>query len=762
MATTDNLDPQRALRVATEQLKLAMESLDKHVEALSKPTLESANIAARQANVSGLSMIGPKELMAQGVSTAETPGGGQLWVPGSLGDYGSEPPEQRLLAPTERGLRERLQERGQYEGGFFRKMLNQTTTGQPGPDGSTPPSPQGSAQERREEQEGWRSMPPNIGRGGQKPGGPVPGASQAQAEEWANEPLAVPQYQWRLDAYLKLARDAAARSSVRGETGVVGGLTPEGFMGGVAGAANYALAYAAPLELAKQKVGGAVGKAMEFGWGGLESGRELGFSPQGGALGLPSNIAGFRNPLAGFTSPAGEQGLREKWWGIEQSRFGTGISEQQAHELIGGIGQEGYSGEQQERLGEALAPSVKEGLSPGVAKNFVNAVRYGVNGLSELTHVTEGLGDVAKSTHMTMSQVAESMADYAKEAEQHGVTQMEGLRTAKGIMQGTGLPASAISSVNQSPFGLATAARTGLLPGQVGAMNATGQIENFSGTMETLEKLAEGHNKPVYDKEGRQIMGAQENKESFMRSYAGTLGISPAQLAHWNSIKGLKKPILDLTSGVQTFEDTVGKKEQGAVERNQSKIKELRGLITDRKKQEAQTHIPGVSDVAEPISEGIMGLGHAIFGGYTDEEKLKKLEHPGVSGATAEAAWKDLKTKAQEAQINPDVIKKAEKAPIGQRGKILGDALSESTASGIEEEGEPGKIEMTDFTKKFFKVVAAQAGKNGEEPGQGGKPSNTGSSNPWSSKSPAISSVLSQVAQQAKTETGARVHNAEG
>src|SRR5271166_119116 len=213
MATTDNLDPQRALRVATEQLRLAMESLDKHVETLSKPTLESANINARQANASGLSMMGPEQLMAQALSVAGTPGGPQLWVPGSTGDHSSTPPEQpeRLLAPTERGIKQRYAQRGQYEGGFFRKMLNQTTAGEPGADGSTPPPSAGSPQERREEQEGWRSTPPNIGRGG-RAGGPIPGAAVGQAEEWANEPLAVPQYQWRLDAYLKLARDAAARS----------------------------------------------------------------------------------------------------------------------------------------------------------------------------------------------------------------------------------------------------------------------------------------------------------------------------------------------------------------------------------------------------------------------------------------------------------------------------------------------------------------------------------------------------------------------
>jgi hypothetical protein len=716
------LDPQVAYRRATEQLTGAILRLDEHVQALTAPTM-AASLGRQQAGASSLvSMsLGGENLKFTSVAAGPT----QEWKPGQVGESASAQAAQQQLAS------------GQTPGGLGRFD-------------SMPPSGRRSIYDEgipgSQGRQGGRygSLPPNAG-------GLFSGMSAGQTEEMETEDIRIPQFgDWRIDALLKLAAQYTGKAAIKkyqsqttkeeaeGKEPMSGEEFRQGDFEGsrwarITSGLHKAAGAAVPVSAAYERLGRPL---LGLGKGAVEAGRELGYSPQGG-IG-PAYIGGIFNPLSALTSPAGEQGFREKWGAIELSRFGTGISEQQAKELYGGIAAEGYGGGQQESFAQALAPSVKEGLPPGVAADFVNAVRYGVNGLKELTGITEGLGKVAKSTHMTMTQVAEDMASFAKEQEGHGVLQIEGLRTAKGLMAATGLPATSISALNQSPVGLAVGASKGLLPGQVGALNQVGQLGLMAQTLKTYESMVP-QQAAIRNEKGEIIEEPQEAREARMRELGLPANMTPAMIEHIHALER-KDPNLEKT---QKFSSSVRMFEKKALAPEEEQVRKNKAAIEKKREQIAGEH-GGAWGTAEHLVHGIPVLGGAaeaaqgliagglrdVFGGYTPEEELHKLEHPGLTGPqkkTAEKAWQEMKREA-EPLVESDVIKRAEKAPLGQRGKILQEGLAGEAESEIEG-GEPNKIEMTATTKQFFKLVTGEE-KLGNEARAGGKPANSNSNSP--------------------------------
>lgn len=458
MMADDIIDPDRSLRHAIDSLRNAVDAQTKHLESFKKGMMQEYFTAQKEASEAGVtsSVPGAEKILR----TSQTTASGSRQEAGEPGLSRSEPPDAEEATPSER--------RRFYQG-------------------------RQSARTRRHQ----------LGaEAGRPDGSPIPGLggmADADVKRIREEPLTVPEYQWKLDEQLRVARDLA----IKGAGYAYEGKIPQGMaepLGGTANFLNKAYGMAAPIEGAMNRMKGGFNRA----WGSMEVGEQLGYSPQSGPIG--SHVLGFRNPLAPFTSEAGQQGLGQKAGALE-AMFSGGISMKDAVALRSALSAEGignklqtgpggsllglYNAGENEAMAELLEPAVKEyGIKPEVAAGRVNMVRYGQGTVDELSRSIKGLGDSARIANVTTEKFWKSQEQYAKDMESEGARWGQSMINYKQMSDAFGgLPPEIMAGVNRTPIGTAFAAAQGVLPGTVGAQNKLLQAQNAVQTI----KFAAAH-----------------------------------------------------------------------------------------------------------------------------------------------------------------------------------------------------------------------------------------------------------------------------
>jgi hypothetical protein len=563
----------RATLQALNQLTRQIESLNDYLVAQRSPTAqgqiqgELQQVASRQ-RAAQVAPTMPPNLGGGGTTT-----GGVVLPGGVVGPPPPAPPPARpyLPEPSEVSFRNRLKEgkkRAGEEGGgnafnrFSEGFLEPKTRSQR-PTATPPPPVPNEGPGGNSEAIPPNAMPPNasgVTQSGSSrtPSGVIPGMSQQEVSKLQREGFEIPQFgEWQLDTKLKMARDwigqYATNKGAYDEEGnwQWGGSIDEhgNFQAGsgkstagqtaatVSGYLNYAASHAAQIHAIRRSFD----RVMNFGSGMQQTGEQLGYSPQSG-LG-PSSIFGFRNPLAPYTSEAGQQGAGIRWDAEKMTRLGTGITSAQAKEIYGSLAGMGFSNQQHDALGlttggdleniatQLVAPMVKNtGMSPEVASQFANALRNGNTSIKELSKTLTNLPEAAHTAREGINEYTESLQGFAEQAEQMGATKQQGYQSGMAFTQSTGLDPRLLGQMQQSPFfqGLALT-QMGVLPSGIGALPGGSQVGLTMQAMKMAMNATQGLNQNKYQTIGGKRVLVQSGSQAQQDQAAQLLGMSPEE-----------------------------------------------------------------------------------------------------------------------------------------------------------------------------------------------------------------------------------------
>lgn len=685
MPVNDRHIPRETLR-QIQQLNKTMESLAQYQMGLASPTqqlrfeADHRAVAARQQSAQAPPPTPPPPPAPPGGGGPPAPPPTPPGAGGYAGDEGDE--WRRVAAPGEVSFRKRLQEgqRTRGEGaGFSKGFLNPKFKGENEPvGGAQTPSAYPPGHEP-----GVTSTTPSpisVMHGDERPSPIIPGHTVGEVQTMETTRTPIPQFgEWQLDTYLEMARNAAGRFAARNAAEHEEKLTRSGRMAAnTAGYLNYAQSYAAGARL----LYGHARRGVEFLHDAQQQGRELGYSPQDGALG-PSHIFGFRNPLSDLTSSAGRQGLGIRFDAMEMSRLGTGISSDQAKNLYGVAASQGWSNQQSGFLGlstsgdlhtlvsQVGAPLVKQGMKEDVAAGFFNALRHGNASMEGLNKTLEGLGTVAHSTRLTIDQVAESMQGFAKNQENLGASQAQGLAAAKSWMGTTGLPAETLSKVQENPLYQGLALRHGILPQAIGTLTPGTQNQLGMQTLEMTMGMTKGlGSKPTFETiDGKKVEvgNAEDAHIAMAASFAGYTPEEAKRLIR-------NKKVITETNQVEKLlgsDDT-------------------KGWMNERRQaeQQAKTH---------------------THGKLTDQQ-MHALETG--EGTGAGIGWQDIRKHLYEGKVLPTWdVKKLDKEDPKTREKDLHDMLNKRSEERIQGTGTTVHVKFTGAAAKIFEEVPIKPAK---------------------------------------------------
>lgn len=466
------------------------------------------------------------------------------------------PPEASYIPQPQLGLKSVLekgwQARGEGKQGILNAAFNQPTEASPrarrdsqGRPSNMPPNSVGPEMDQ-EEMQAVEPDNPRTEVSGRRRNGPdrsppsrYAGISEQQREEIAEEGIRIPQYgDWQLDTKLRLARDTALRYAENHPETAGGQLA-----GQVASIANYGYAHAAQMQYAKLQYQ----KVMGYGEAAQGAGESLGFTPQNG-IG-PSNILGFRNPLAMLSSSAGRQGLGMNIDAFSLARLGTGLSTKQAKEAYEAAFGMGFSNQESGLLGMTtggdlnnvvngfMAPLMREGASAQAVAPFTESLKSGTVSIKELSESLKNLGDTAQATRQTVDQTSAGIQQYTQTAISMGATPVQGINAAKGFMDITGLPSSTLEGALSSPMFQANAmARTGIMPMNIGQLPATQSTELM---LEEINRLKNSFHLPsVRNSKGEVVVSGEKQDLGLI---AQRMGMTTQQV---ESLTKREKPIL--------------------------------------------------------------------------------------------------------------------------------------------------------------------------------------------------------------------------
>jgi hypothetical protein len=566
--------------------------------------------------------------------------------------------------------------------------------------------------------------------------------SQEETEKMEREGFWIPQFgEWQLDTKLRMARDWAGLAALRHPESTAGKL-----LGGASELANYGYAQAAKIQVAKNTFQ----KLQAYGTGAMTQGAELGYSPQGG-IG-PSNIAGFRNPLAYLTSPAGRQGLGMNLDAWTMARLGTGMSLTQSKEIYNSLAGMGFSNQEGGFLGlttggdlnniatRFMAPLVRQGVKPEVAAQFTESLKTGQVSISELTNSLQGLTDVAKETRQTVTQTAAGIQEYAQAAVGLGATPTQGYRGGLSFSTVTGLPAQVGAQSLSNPILQAKAmARYGVLPENMGLLPGSAVSTNITKTMEELMPDF-SHLPPVRDPETGEVIASGETQAFGLLSQR--LGIPVQQLrAMWAKRKYAAKAgrvdrILEPSS--QWNQGITKDEKELVIQRESTHHYKQKLAHQEELLKGAYTGANLQKELEKLRSKYNRHEGEFAGGGWvnlTPEQaaKLRKGDWKhGIMGSDQVAHWMkqigvDPKEVAEFAHAKVRDQSKIEKRIMTKWGKRDISSTGEVTSGGV-------TIGLTPYARKFFKLKGGSEEKAEER--------NAGTSLPTST--PASAGVPSQ------------------
>jgi hypothetical protein len=716
MATGDDLDPVRMQRVASEKLQQALESLDRHVEALAAPTMELALAQKKLAADNGLEALEPSDTIRKFISQAGPGGRIGTSEPGRLG------PDASLA-------------------GEPRTQWDESTGGpalRPGTSLSTSTGP---------------------GRGPS----PIAGKTNVEAQRLEEEQIRIPQFgDWQLDTVLKLASQVSGKFAIKkygqyaegeqeaGRSPMDAGqwLAGQGSMaaGQISGKFASLSEAAVPLNILHQR---ALRPLMDIGFGASNAGASLGYSPQGEGLGGgllgASHYFGIPNPIAAFTSPAGKQGLGTITNAAEAAIGGTGIGIGEANSLRQALGQQGWSnqrsggmlgltvGGEQENLALAMEPLMKKGFkNPEVLAEFTSALKLGSGNIGELTQGIEQLAETAKMTHQTLEAEAVKAQEFMAKSVSGGSTMIHGLTAYGEIAKSTKMNPLLVQGINEGQFGQVQALSKGIMPWEIQGMSGNAAALN---AWETVKKVSGYVPKQSDTRNLNKVTGKWEVTETAAEKEGGYIHmLEPSITAE--QAKRLKEigPKLEAVQGgmgeastIQKhryemenwnkYHSTQGAKAHRAIAIGHGKEAHIAKLEGEAKKQESE----GYPAMAEQIRDTI----------HEERDSLKKaLQSAGDTAAKSGAlnqhqrgliekelgGSKGLYATASAAGLKPEELSKIKKDDLWKQSGDISKALENLNKVSIEKQNEENaKIELAGPAKAFFKLKFPSANANAEQ-----------------------------------------------
>jgi hypothetical protein len=708
MATSnEDLDPARMQRVASEKLQQALESLDRHIEALTAPTMELALAQRQRAMEGGNEELEPSALIRKFVSQAGA--GGQIGVqdPGRLGPDASD--------------NETTSQWDESTGGFSR-----------GP--RTPLTPTG----------------PSRGPS------PIAGKTNVEAQRLEEEQIRIPQYgDWQLDTILKLASQVSGKRAISnyesyasgeqeaGRTPMDAGtwLENQGPMaaGNVSGTFASLAEKAVPFNIIHQRV---LRPLMDIGFGASNAGASLGYSPQGEGLGGgflgASHYFGIPNPIAAFTSPAGKQGMGQVVNAAEAAIGGTGIGIGEANALRSALASQGWSnqrtggifgfteGGEQESLALAMEPLIKKGFkNPEVLSEFTSALKLGTGNIGELTKGIENLAETAKMTHQTLEEEAVKAQEFMAKSVEGGSTMIHGLNAYGEIAKATKINPLIVQGINEGQFGQVQALTKGVMPWEIQGMSGNAAALN---AWETVKKVAAYVPKQSNTTTINKVTGKEEITESAQEKELSYIHmLEPSVTAE--QAKRLKEigPKLEAIQGGLGEASTINQHRYAMEQSNE--VSKYGAQILKARNEWAATQ-NRVNQLKEEISRTPEG---GFFGGQKHgelEEKLRKEEetlhnqHSVYTAAMSKASKSGTLNKSQEglirgelegpkglyataaaAGLQPNELAKIKKEDLWKQSGDIAKALENLNKVNIEKQNEENaKIELAGPAKAFFKL----------------------------------------------------------
>lgn len=750
MATADDLDPARMQRVAAERLQQALENLDRHIEALTAPTMELALAQRKRAAESGLEEVEPSALIRKFVSQAGE--GAQIGThePGRLNPDASDAGEPRT----------QWDEYGNPIG--VRAPLTPT-----GP--ARGPSP-------------------------------IAGKTNIEAQRLEEEQIRIPQFgDWQLDTILKLASQVSGKRAISnyesyaegekeaGRTPMDAGawLEQQGPLaaGKVSGTFASLAEKAVPLNIIHQR---ALRPLMDIGFGASNAGASLGFSPQGEGLGGgflgASHYFGIPNPIAAFTSPAGKQGLGTVVNAAEAAIGGSGIGIGEANSLRQALASQGWSnqrnggllgltvGGEQETLALAMEPLMKKGFkNPEVLAEFTSALKLGSGNINELTKGIEQLAETAKMTHQTLEAEAVKAQEFMAKSVEGGSTMLHGLTAYGEIAKATKMNPLLVQGINEGQFGQIQALTKGIMPWEIQGMSGNSAALN---AWETVKKVAGYVPKQSDTRTLNKVTGKWEVTESAAEKEGAYIHmLEPSITAE--QAKRLKEigPHLEAVQG--------GLGEAASIQSHRWRMEEENRGSTKGAKEAVEAHTKYAHENAY-----IQQLEREIKGKpgeerqYELEEKLEAAKEKAgeqrdamnnaLSKARKEGALKPgqqallrgelegpkgLYATATAAGISHSELTKIKKDDLWKQSKEIAKALENLNKVNIEKQNEENaKIELSGPAKAFFKLKFPTAAAKAES-NEGGTPIGNRAASPNAAGETASEqSVMRQAEQAARAE----------
>lgn len=698
MAMADDIDPAQASRRASEGLQRAIESLDRHTEALIAPTMEMALVQKKRTLEIGLEELEPSALTRKFISQA---GPGALIganEPGQLNKDASEPP------------------------------------------GTTEPSPFRTGQEQ---------LPlPNTPRRPSEHASIVPGISQGEKEGFENEQYVVPQYgKFQVDAYLRMARKAAMAKA--GETEPGSG-EPNRWAS-VAGALNTTVEKAPEYVAGYQAAKSYIKPILDLGFTASSMGTSLGYSPQAGTGINASHIAGIPNPIAAFTSPATKQGLGTMANAVEEAVGGTGIGISEAKQLRETLAAQGWSnqreggafgfdvGGNQENLALALSPLVKKGFNSTTSieqlGEATSALKLGQATPEELKKTLEQLPEAAKTLHKTLEEVTAGMEEFAAKSVEGGSTMIHGMKNYTAISAATGMNPTLIQGINEGQFGQVQALTKGVMPWEIQGMSGNAAALN---AWETVKKVAGYVPKQSDTRALNKVTGQWEITETAAEKEGGYIHMLEPSITS-EQAKRLKEigPKLEAVQGGMGEANAV-QQHRYAMEQTNEVGKQGASLLKARNEWSGVQS--RVSQLKEEVSRTPEG---GFFGGQKRgelEEKLRQEEEVlherrgAYTDAMSKASKSRTLNKGQEgllrnelegpkglyataaaAGISPSELNKIKKEGLTKQSGDIYKALEQLNKVNVEKQNEENaKIELAGPAKAFFKLKFPSASAKAE------------------------------------------------
>jgi flagellar biosynthesis GTPase FlhF len=291
------------------------------------------------------------------------------------------------------------------------------------------------------------------------------------------------------------------------------------------------------------------------------------FADMGGGLGYDRQSNNLLGLVQTPFNAAGGEGWRQ-FRDTQRMRWMSGINLQQAQAITEASAQAGFGGGTGSDLRmNFLAPAFRRwGVDPQALTPMTQVLRTGTGSIQDLNTAISGLGDTARSAHLTVNETAESLNKAGEAAQAMGGSYLRGMQFGGTFMRATGLPSNVGDQLSQNPIVQAyTSARTGLPAMAQGALDPVsrmrGQRDALNSMVNAFLPGAIGHTEEVTDKQGHTYTETTTKRDVAIGMAAQQLGLNVDQAKSMMSREGRANEVMVALAATDEYARGKGEEE---------------------------------------------------------------------------------------------------------------------------------------------------------------------------------------------------------